>query len=653
MSSSPRAHTRLLLGGAAALAGLVLIAYLALPLVLAGWLERILTDKGFTNVRIELGYPGLHEMRVHRLALTGAGAGQDFTFSASELDLDYDLATLPRGRLRHLHIPDATLRIHPGAPDIVTPPEPVSILLLLPARWLAAVPLQKLDVDKLLVEWRKRDGSILSGSVHGQAQRDDTQLNTRWSLASETRPLAEITLHAATTGELTVALARPDAPDKPIVRAHATMVANESDTVAVRGSLEAQFGPLATLLSPWLALPKTVIPVDGRLLARWYGTGPAELPAAPGAADFSGNLSLELSALRLGTILQDGNLRLDATLATRDGSIHWRISDSLRCSAYLNPAVLALTGHADRSRYVRTAKPLVVRAPHGLSGQLMRTPALQLAIAPGSVWVVEQLESPDVRISKLTATLPVATLLTHEPRRSQWTTGGLAVALDVPVIQPEFAAIGAVERLTLAAKLGAGPLAPLPPVTVNDAAMTVFGGRVRAQDVHYDRARDTNAFALDLEHIDLARIVAVEQQQQIEASGTLDGRLPINITPRGVRIEDGTLRASAAGGVIRYHPNQTVRSMAQANPNLKLVLDALSNYHYSKLDVGVNYAENGDLVLQVAMAGRNPDWNANQPVSLNVNLSENIPILLRSLRLASDISEKVEQRVRERSKPKP
>jgi len=656
MSPSKPICTRVLLGAAAALIGLAFITYIALPFLLANWLQRLLTEQGFTDVRLELGYPGLHALRVHRLALSGAGAGQTFTLSARELDIGYDLATLASGHLRYLRVPDAVLRMRPGASAIVTPSQPMT--LPVPTRWLAAFPLQELDVDKLQIEWRKRDGAILTGFVRGQARRADTRLLTRWSFTGDTQPLLELALNLTAAGELTATLTRPDAPDKPIIRASAVVVANGADTLALRGSFEAQLKPLAVLLSPWLTLPKTFAPIDGRLKASWHGTGPGALPAATGSASrggtFNGTLSIDLSALRLGTVLQDGNLHLDATLATGDDVLRWRIADSLRLSAQLNPALLTLRASADRAKFVRTARPLVLRSPSGLSGKLMLTPpAFQLTVAPNSVWIVEHLETPDARVAKLTATLPSLTQLTYDPEHSQWKTAGLTVTLDVPAIQPLFAGIGDVTDLRLTTRLAAGPLTPLPPVLVSDAAMTVFGGQARAHEIRYDRAHDTNSFAIDLEHIDLARVVALEQQQQIEAGGTLDGRLPFNLTRHGIRIENGVLHASAPGGVIRYHPTDAVRSMAAANPNLKLVLDALSNYHYTKLDVGMNYAENGDLALQVAMAGRNPDWNANQPVNLNVNLSENIPILLRSLRVAGEITEKVQEKLRERSGPKP
>jgi hypothetical protein len=659
MSSSRRTRTYVLLGAAAALAGLVVISYVALPVVLAGWLQRLLTEQGFTDVRLEFGYPGLHMLRIHRLELAGTRAGQAFTLSARNLAIEYGVAELAAGRVIRLRIPEAVLRSAPALPaEDVTTPQPTA--LPLPATWVAAFPVQELVVDKLQVDWRMNDAETLTGYVRGWARRVGTQLQSRWSLADKQRPVLDLAFDAMADGTLAATVFRPDAPSQPVLRATTAVTPRDEHTVAFRGSLEAQFKPLAAMLSPWLTLPKTFSPIDGQLLARWSGDAPAVLPAQTGNqahdATLNGTLSVDLSAVRLGTRLQDGSLHLDAALSARGDSIRsirWRVDKSFRFSAYVNPAIFALTGGADRNKFVRTAEPLVVRAPRGLSGEVARAPLeSRLTLAPKAVLVLEQLHTPDAHDAKLTATLLNDARITYQPASRLWKTGGLAVAVATPALQPQFASIGSAEDLALTARLGAGPLTRLPPLTVDDAAMTLLGGRLRGRDIHYDSARDINRFTIDIEHLDLARVVALEQQQQIVATGTLDGRLPFTLTRHGIGIDGGQMRAMPPGGVIRYQPNETIRTMAEGNPNLKLVVQALSNYHYEKLDIGVNYAENGDLALQIAMAGRNPDWNAGQPVNLNIHLSENVLMLLRSLRLADDISGEVEKRVREQSEPK-
>ena len=350
------------------------------------------------------------------------------------------------------------------------------------------------------------------------------------------------------------------------------------------------------------------------------------------------------------TVVPKGRLHLDVGFESHDATLRWRTRDNLRLSAYLNPALLATRGDTD-TPFVRTPKPLVIRAPRVLSGELAVDPAeVRFTITSKPSFVVEQLHVPAAVIPALTATLARAARVSYRPASGQWDTGGLALAVKAPAIQPQYAEIGTLDDLAVSVAFAAGPLNRLPPLHIEDAAVTLLGGRVQARNIRYDGTHDSS-FAVNIAHLDLARVVALEQQQGIEASGLLDGNMPVTLGPRGLSIANGKLQAQPPGGVIRYQGTDRVREMAAINPNLKLVLNALGNYRYEKLDVGVNYAEGGDLVLQLGLAGRNPDWNAGQPIHLNININENIPALLRSLRLADDISIEIEKRMKERSRP--
>jgi hypothetical protein len=58
----------------------------------------------------------------------------------------------------------------------------------------------------------------------------------------------------------------------------------------------------------------------------------------------------------------------------------------------------------------------------------------------------------------------------------------------------------------------------------------------------------------------------------------------------------------------------------------------------------VDYTEQGDLLLQMRLAGINPDMDANQPVNLNLGVENNIPQLLRSLQATRAIEDILESR---------
>ncbi len=455
-------------------------------------------------------------------------------------------------------------------------------------------------------------------------------------------------------GELSATLHRAGAPAPPVLRATAMLTPRDDRTLRVRASLDAHLKPLVALLSPWLALPP-LGKVSGRLQARCSAELPALLPAPDtGAVQLpraNGTLSLDLSAVQLGKLLSDGSLHLDATLASGDGLIRWRIADSLRIAGRIDPAILAVTSGTLDERVARNREPAVLRAPRAISGVLDIAPAqTRLTIAPAAELVLENLWAPEAHIAELRAMLTEAARITYDSKRGRLGTAGAALSLTAPAIEPMFASIGTVENLAVFARIAPGAFAPLPPITIEEASVTLLGGRLRARGVDYDVKRETNQLAIELENFDLGRIVALERQFGIEASGALDGRLPLSLSPRGVTIAGGQLRARPPGGVVRYTPNEAARAMAASNPSVKLVQDALSNYHYTELEADVDYAETGDLTLRVAMAGQNPDWNAGQPINLNVNLTDNIPMLLRSLRLADDISEQVEERVLERSR---
>ena len=130
-------------------------------------------------------------------------------------------------------------------------------------------------------------------------------------------------------------------------------------------------------------------------------------------------------------------------------------------------------------------------------------------------------------------------------------------------------------------------------------------------------------------------------REGLQGTGRLDGQLPIEITPEGIEVVHGQLSVRAPGGDIRYLPTEKVLTLAQTNPSVKMVVEVLSNFQYHVLDVISDYKPGGDLTLQIHLEGKNPDWQAGQPVHLNLNLEENIPLLLRSLQLSDEITERV------------
>lgn len=186
-------------------------------------------------------------------------------------------------------------------------------------------------------------------------------------------------------------------------------------------------------------------------------------------------------------------------------------------------------------------------------------------------------------------------------------------------------------------------------VDVQDVQAELFGGTMTSPSFHFDPARLPARLTISLRELDLAKVLSAEQQKGIEGTGVLNGTLPIAVAAAGASVKDGTIEAQPPGGTIRYLATpEAGKLLAESDQGLKLVGQALNNFHYNVLRVGVQYREDGLLQLAARLEGRNPDMKKMPPIHFNVTVQENIPALLKSLRVVQDIEESLKQRVQRR-----
>ncbi len=76
-----------------------------------------------------------------------------------------------------------------------------------------------------------------------------------------------------------------------------------------------------------------------------------------------------------------------------------------------------------------------------------------------------------------------------------------------------------------------------------------------------------------------------------------------------------------------------------------MAIDALKNFHYKVLDIDASYAENGKMTLVIRLEGRNPEMRNSRPVNFNLNVTEDVPSLVKSLMLTREISDNLQKRI--------
>ncbi|MFL1485976.1 YdbH domain-containing protein [Marinobacter sp. LN3S78] len=152
---------------------------------------------------------------------------------------------------------------------------------------------------------------------------------------------------------------------------------------------------------------------------------------------------------------------------------------------------------------------------------------------------------------------------------------------------------------------------------------------------------------VDVRGMQLSALMNLYPTEGLAGEGTLEGRLPVVVGPEGVRIDDGRITALPPGGRLQL-PADKLRGMVQGNAAMALVARAMENFHYRLLESGINYGEDGTLLLDLKLRGSSPEVDSDRPVVLNINLQEDIPALMTSLQLSGRVNEAVKERVRER-----
>jgi hypothetical protein len=164
----------------------------------------------------------------------------------------------------------------------------------------------------------------------------------------------------------------------------------------------------------------------------------------------------------------------------------------------------------------------------------------------------------------------------------------------------------------------------------------IFNGQFLLGDLWLDGREQQ--FNINIQNIDLAQVVALQQQPGIRITGNVDGDMPFIMGKQGLRIEDGFV-SSLAGGKLTIINNPSFNSIKEQQPELTL----LENIDFTQLKSNIQFTPDGWVFFDLALQGNNPDKK--QSVNFNYSHQENIFSLLESIRLAKSVENKIEQKI--------
>jgi hypothetical protein len=231
-----------------------------------------------------------------------------------------------------------------------------------------------------------------------------------------------------------------------------------------------------------------------------------------------------------------------------------------------------------------------------------------------------------------------------------WSDKGLASDLDVTVEQMGFVgSIGPVLGLDGRVKLtGIAPLSTAPGqriairavqavLPMSDASarfgiregrfldieqgqLMLADGRVAIAPVTLDVQAERNRFVLELAEIRLPVLFDIIGLDGLTGTGRLLGEIPIVLERNDVAIEGGRLESQEAGR-IRYDPAGTPPVLQGGGESVGLALAALRDFHYDRLALRLNRQIGGETLVELHIAGRNPEFYNGFPVEFNLTVS--------------------------------
>ena len=181
-----------------------------------------------------------------------------------------------------------------------------------------------------------------------------------------------------------------------------------------------------------------------------------------------------------------------------------------------------------------------------------------------------------------------------------------------------------------------------PVVKLAELSAEVLDGSIYAEDVELNLNQPLNEFSIYLFNLSLEQLLALNQTEDLVASGRFDGELPIQIKTKDFSIHSGWIKADEHGGVIRYN---RIDEVLVGNPNLELVAELLKDFRYNEMSAQIDLSPDGNLLLATKLYGRSPKSQFDKQVNLNFNIEFNLWKFLESARLLTRIDQDISEQI--------
>jgi hypothetical protein len=170
-------------------------------------------------------------------------------------------------------------------------------------------------------------------------------------------------------------------------------------------------------------------------------------------------------------------------------------------------------------------------------------------------------------------------------------------------------------------------LLPSGVLSIEHAEASLADGKIIIVAPAIDPIAETVQATLTFEGVRVEQIPGLGKIDGFEATGLIDGRLPIRLTGSKIAIEGGML-AARGGGLLRLKSERAEQVLKTGGEQVALMLQALENFTYENFRIDVDKSLAGDARVKLRTLGHNPTVLNGRKFQINVNLETNLDRLL-------------------------
>lgn len=367
----------------AVLLGLVTLfsSYLLLPLGASYLLANRLREHGYSNVILQLGYPGWTQMRIPVVSFQQDLGEERLMVSLTDAEIRYDLAQLFQGRVSRIVLRDGAVHVlnvqstepaAQGGRDTDQLYERGSPWRLLTAgdllRSFPILPFDALQLDHLIIFREQATGPLRRVAIDGSLTYSGREVSGH--LAFRGRDTASYGLvivgHSANTWSVTLASQRPQSA--PIVSWWSQAHPNGTE-IQVNGSLQINVQELAPFIALLVPIGPELERVTGEVAIDWAGVAAAEATLRSLWEDerthLNGTMRVNVTLPALKGVAKDIAVAYEGRFGGNAAYAEWAMSPGVLLTATVNTqpriipeAVRVILPHGDQPVWIENKEPV-------------------------------------------------------------------------------------------------------------------------------------------------------------------------------------------------------------------------------------------------------------------------------------------------------